>query len=358
MVKWVQPEHCNPMRTKIVIQLRRFHGIKSYMQLWAIRPKRRSPRRPGWNRRAAAQRTSSATSEVPVPVSPFYQLYQLYALWRICYFFLTKRKHPYSVFHVHPYLRWQIPRIPPRLNAHYSTRCAQTWHQTQAMAKSEDQRRKEAGKLWGIMKMVKSCQIQIMMRIHTDGTSQKYQIRSLAWHDDVLNTELDWSLFLACIQYLFTHEHLVTPLKATNNVKESLSLSCEIKSSKGWCPQCDHFTWSEMRAITLQQRHTEAAVRPQHTVRSSDAWALPGMQGTRTHWKNTPKSSKENWSRNWVRRRHAAPHMRARLENPNYTAICNLPLFCWWCHTNELEHAAKVGRNYHKAWRWNLLPHA
>ena len=49
-------------------------------QLWAIRPKRRSPRRPGWNRRAAAQRTSSATSEVPVPVSPFYQLYQLYAL--------------------------------------------------------------------------------------------------------------------------------------------------------------------------------------------------------------------------------------------------------------------------------------
>ena len=33
----------------------------------------------------------------------------------------------------------------------------------------------------------------------------------------------------------------------------------------------------------------------------------------------------QNWSRNWVRRRHAAAQMRARLENPNYTAIiCHL----------------------------------
>lgn len=137
------------------------------------------------------------------------RLYQIYALWTICYFFLTKRKHPYSVFHVHPYLRWQIPRIPPRLKAHYSTRCAQTWHQTQAMANSEDQRRKEAGKLWSIMKMVKSCQIQIMMRIHTDGTSQKYQIWSLAWHDDVLNCILN--LTEACSWRAYnTYSHMST----------------------------------------------------------------------------------------------------------------------------------------------------
>ena len=70
------------MRTKIVIQLRCFHAnpIVLQEQLWAIRPKRRSPRRPGWNRRAAAQRTSSATSEVPCTgftVIPCYTRYML-----------------------------------------------------------------------------------------------------------------------------------------------------------------------------------------------------------------------------------------------------------------------------------------
>ena len=61
MVTWVQPEHCNKkQRTKNSDPVAALQE-----QLWAIRPKRRSPRRPGWNRRAAAQRTSSATSEVP-----------------------------------------------------------------------------------------------------------------------------------------------------------------------------------------------------------------------------------------------------------------------------------------------------
>ncbi len=40
-------------------------SYRSIQHLWAIRPKRKSPRRPGWNRGAAAQGTSSAVAEVP-----------------------------------------------------------------------------------------------------------------------------------------------------------------------------------------------------------------------------------------------------------------------------------------------------
>ncbi len=95
-----------------------------------------------------------------------------------------------------------------------------------------------------------------------------------------------------------------------------------------------HLAWDECNNPTVEAhkgRHTKATVRPQHTIRSIDAWALPGMQG----WKWS-KMWQQN--RNWVRRRHASGHTCERLENPNYTASCNLPLS---------EHAAKVGRDYH-----------